>query len=112
MFNTMLVMDDPKIVKLLSGMAYFGWNPYTIMSNGTKMPPPPTPPDAAIIKPKPTRAVPHKSEWSNGNRSLCPDNEDAEDDDDDDDDDNDGVGPEPRRVRSACMIAPCHAGDR
>ena len=57
-FNTMLVIEEPNIVKLLSGIANLGWKSYTMISKGTKIPPPPTPPDAAIIKPMPIRKVP------------------------------------------------------
>ena len=66
------------------------------------MPPPPTPPDAAIIKPMPTRNVPTVSEWSNGNKSLCSDTDDDEDDDDD---------AALRRARSCCKKALRIAGD-
>lgn len=69
-FIHMLVMDDPTMQKLLKGIACFGENPNTKIRSGTRIPPPPIPPEAAINNPSVTNIVPHISDESKGKRSL------------------------------------------
>mmetsp|Transcript_11925 Transcript_11925/g.40336 ORF Transcript_11925/g.40336 Transcript_11925/m.40336 type:complete len:247 (+) Transcript_11925:588-1328(+) len=58
MFSSTLVMLEPKMVTLLRGMASLGWNPKTSTQMGTRMPPPPIPPDAAMTMPTDARRMP------------------------------------------------------
>lgn len=69
--STVFVIAPPKMVMLDSGIACFGSNPSTRIYRGTRMPPPPIPPAAAIISPmhaRPTAATSHPSMGCSG---LC-----------------------------------------
>mmetsp|Transcript_71499 Transcript_71499/g.155306 ORF Transcript_71499/g.155306 Transcript_71499/m.155306 type:complete len:213 (-) Transcript_71499:96-734(-) len=50
-FTTVFAMEPPRIVKLESAMACFGRKPSTRMKRGTRIPPPPIPPLAAMMRP-------------------------------------------------------------
>lgn len=55
MLRKVLVMAPPNMVMLDSGTAYLGLKRSTRMKMGTRMPPPPIPPAAAIMSPKDAR---------------------------------------------------------